>query len=689
MKSRQKKTVAIIQARMGSARLPGKVLMDIAGHPLLWHVVQRTKSASCVDKVVVATSDNASDDAVEDFCRKEKVTCFRGSEKDVLSRFYDAAKTEFAETVIRITGDCPLIDPAVIDAVAKGYSQKECDYATNTLRYTYPEGLDVEIFSMKALETANKNAKRESDREHVTPYLRVGGQFVTFNVEHTQDYSKAGHFWSVDHPTDLEFVRSIYAKFKGRTDFGFQEVIECLERHPEIAKLNAGKIMNEGYFRSLYQTANAVPANKLQLKESERWFKRSREIIPGAAQTFSKSYLQYVQGASPLFLKRGRGCRVWDVDGNEYIDYIQGLLPNILGYAEPRVNAAAIAQLDEGHSFSLPHPIEVELSEKLIQLIPSAEMVRFGKNGSDATSGAIRAARAFTKRERVAVCGYHGWQDWYIGSTTRNAGVPKAVSDLTHSFTYNDLDSLEKVLSAHHKEFAAVMMEPMNFTEPDPGFLAGVKALAHKHGALLIFDEICSGFMFGLGGLQKEFGVTPDMACFGKAMGNGFPISCIVGRRDVMKTFEDIFYSFTFAGEAQSMAAALKVLDILETTDALKSIEAQGRVLKDGLNALAKEAGLGDRIQCVGRPQWSLFKFKDAQGNDGLLERSLFQQEAAKRGVLLLMTHNVSASHDSVSTEKTLEAYASVLKTLSQWLNDSKPERFLEGELVRPIFKVR
>jgi glutamate-1-semialdehyde aminotransferase len=377
------------------------------------------------------------------------------------------------------------------------------------------------------------------------------------------------------------------------------------------------------------------------------------------------------------------------VDGNEYIDYVQGLLPNILGYAHDEVNAAAAAQLREGHSFSLPHPIEVQLAERLTHLIPCAEMVRFGKNGSDATSGAVRAARAFTGRDRIACCGYHGWQDWYIGSTTRNAGVPVAVRQLTHPFTYNDLSGLEKLLNEHSGEFAAVIMEPVNFVEPAAGFLAGVKDLAHKHGALLIFDEICTGFHLGLGGAQKIFGVTPDMSCFGKAMGNGFPISCVLGRADVMRIFSEIFFSFTFAGEVASLAAAMKVLDILEGTDALARMEANGRTLQDGFNTMVNEAGLGARMKAIGRSQWSLLKFTEENGADSPLLKNLFQQEALKRGVLLLVTHNMTAAHDGSAIHQTLEAYAEVIKTLAGWLQDSDPTRFLEGPMSQPVFRVR
>jgi glutamate-1-semialdehyde 2,1-aminomutase/spore coat polysaccharide biosynthesis protein SpsF len=449
------------------------------------------------------------------------------------------------------------------------------------------------------------------------------------------------------------------------------------------------KISNEGYYRSLYREATVVAAAPLQLMESRGWLERSLKVIPSAAQTFSKKHTQYVQGAAPVFLQSGKGCRVVDVDSNTYIDYVQGLLPNILGYAHPEVNAAVTDQLSRGHSFSLPHPLEVELAERLIKIIPCAEMVRFGKNGSDATAGSVRLARAVTGRERIACCGYHGWQDWYIGSTTRNAGVPDCVRSLTHTFRYNDLASLENLFQEHPGEFAAVIMEPFNFEEPKPDFLNSVRDLARENGALLIFDEICSGFHFGLGGAQKLFGVTPDLACFGKAMANGFPISCVVGRRDIMQSFDDIFFSFTFAGEVASITAAMKVLDILESTDALVRVEASGKVLQDGLNLMIEDARLQSRIRCLGRPQWSQLKFTDGRNGEDAVLKNLFQQEAVKRGVLVISTHNMTAAHDLAAVHETLDIYAQVLKTLARWMEDTNPARFLEGEMSQPVFRVR
>lgn len=415
---------------------------------------------------------------------------------------------------------------------------------------------------------------------------------------------------------------------------------------------------------------------------------RARKVIPGCAQTISKGPQQYVEGVSPVFLERGEGCRVWDVDGNEYVDMVQGLLPNILGYAEPRVVEAAHEQLKRGHSFSLPTRLEVDLAEKLCAIIPCAEMVRYGKNGSDATTGAIRVARAYTGRERVAVCGYHGWHDWYIGSTPRNLGVPRSTIELTRSFEFNNQDSLARVLEAHPGEYAAVILEPMNYIEPEEGFVANVKELAHNHGAVLIFDEICTGWHLGLGGAQKLLGVTPDLACFGKAMGNGFPISAVVGRAEIMKLFDEVFYSFTFGGEAASLAACLKVIEILETEDVHGHLNRIGARLKTGLTGLLKKHGLSDKILITGRDAWHALKYDDDPLEPQLI-RSLFQQGANRRGVLVLNSHNVSYAHQDEDVNFILGVYDRVLIEMAEALAAPDPEEFVLGRTIQPVFKAR
>ncbi len=252
---------------------------------------------------------------------------------------------------------------------------------------------------------------------------------------------------------------------------------------------------------------------------------RAERVIPLGAQTFSKSKIQLPPGAAPLFVTHGDGGRVFDVDGNEYVDLISALMPNVLGYRDPDVDLAIRRQLTRGISFSLPTELESQLAERLVAHVPCAEMVRFGKNGTDATSAAIRLARAATRRDRIMLCGYHGWQDWYIGATSRNLGVPAAVSALSHPVPYGDIAAVEALFAKYPASFAALIVEPAGATEPAPGYLQELKDLVHRHGAILIFDEIITGFRWSIGGAQSYYGVAPDLACFGKAMGNGMPIS--------------------------------------------------------------------------------------------------------------------------------------------------------------------
>ncbi|MCU0923369.1 MAG: aminotransferase class III-fold pyridoxal phosphate-dependent enzyme, partial [Burkholderiaceae bacterium] len=250
-------------------------------------------------------------------------------------------------------------------------------------------------------------------------------------------------------------------------------------------------------------------SNSFSIATSQRLLARAASVIPAYTQTLAKGPTQYVQGVAPAYLRRGQGCRVWDVDGNEFIDYTMGVGPISLGYAYPAVDAAIQRQLADGITFSLMHPLEVELAERLHYLVPNAEMVRFAKTGAEATSAAVRLARAYTQRDNVLCCGYHGWHDWYIGVLGRSAGVPQAVQDLTHTFAYNNAGSLR---SAIDRDTACVILEPLTFELPTEGFLAEVQAICREHGALLIFDEMWTGFRLALGGAQETFGVTPDLA---------------------------------------------------------------------------------------------------------------------------------------------------------------------------------
>lgn len=424
-------------------------------------------------------------------------------------------------------------------------------------------------------------------------------------------------------------------------------------------------------------------------KKSEAYLERAERVIPLGSQTFSKSRTQYPHGVSPYFITHGQGSRVWDLDGNEYIDFVNGLASVTLGYNDPDVTAAVEAQLKQGVIFSLPHPIEAEVAELICDMVPCADMVRFGKNGSDATAGAIRLARAYTGRDHVAVCGYHGWQDWYIGTTARHRGVPQAVRDLSHTFTYNDLASLQAVFDRHAGGVAAVILEPMNVIEPQPGFLEGVRDLAHRHGALLVFDETITGFRFANGGAQELFGVTPDLATFGKGLANGYPVSAVAGRRDVMKLMEEIFFSFTFGGETLSLAAARATLIKLQVAPVIATLQRRGDVLRTRLAELVARHRLGHMATVSGHPSWTFLTLREAPGLDLFDMKTLLMQEMLARGVLTLGSHNLSYAHSDTDVDVLLRAYDESLSLLARAASEGTIRDQLRGKPLEPLFRVR
>jgi glutamate-1-semialdehyde aminotransferase len=424
-----------------------------------------------------------------------------------------------------------------------------------------------------------------------------------------------------------------------------------------------------------------------RLDASRQWLERALRVIPSATQTFSKSRRQFVEGVGPVFLARGQGSHVWDVDGHEYVDCPMALGAVVLGHGYPRVVEAVARQLAEGTSFSLSHPLEVELAETLVELLPCAEMVRFGKNGSDATTGAVRAARAVTGRDVVAVCGYHGWQDWYIATTTRDRGIPAAVRELSVTFRYNDLASLAAVFDAYPGRVAAVVMEPVGVEPPGPGFLEGVAALTRRQGAVLVFDEIVTGFRLALGGAQQLYGVVPDLACFGKAMANGLPLSVVAGRRELMEVFDEIFFSFTFGGETASLAAARATIAEIRDREVIAHLWRQGTRLKDGFATLARERGVAEVAACVGLPPRTVVTFADPAGGDGQVLKTLFLQECLKRGVLFGGGVNLSYSHDDDDVATLLVAFEAALQILGDAVRKGDAAERLEGPVVQPVFR--
>jgi len=437
------------------------------------------------------------------------------------------------------------------------------------------------------------------------------------------------------------------------------------------------------------RTPNGVRFNECdpEIVESDAYYARAIGLIPAATQTLAKGPEQFVRGVAPKYLRKGKGSHVSDVDGNEYLDYSMGVGPISLGYAYPAVDEAIRRQLADGITFSLMHPLEIEVAERIRELVPCAEGVRFSKTGCDVTSAAVRLARAYTRREKVLCCGYHGWHDWYIAVTDRDAGIPAATRDLTFTVPYNDLAALADAID---DETACVILEPATFEEPRAGYLEGLRRICDEKGALLVFDEMWTGFRFALGGAQALFGVTPDLACFSKAVANGMPLSVLAGRWEVMALCEkDVFFFTTFGGEALSLAAALATLTEMQEQSVPRFLAGQGWKLKHGYNALAEELGL-DYTSCVGFDCRTLLTF-DARAGDPLqasLEmKSFVQQELLRRGILWGGFHNMSFSHTDADVAHTLSAYREVLPLLDEAVRAGEVRSRLRGAPVAPVFR--
>jgi glutamate-1-semialdehyde 2,1-aminomutase len=446
--------------------------------------------------------------------------------------------------------------------------------------------------------------------------------------------------------------------------------------------------------------------NKLIIKNSNNIYSKAIKIIPSATQTFSKGVTQFVNGIAPKYLKKGKGAYAWDVDNNKFLDYVMGCHPLILGYADNDVNEAVKKQLDLGSTFSLMNKLELDVAEILVDTIPCAEMVRFGKNGADATTIGVRLARAVTKKDHIAYCGYHGWHDWFIANTDLNSGIPKFNQKLAHAFVYNDLDSLEKIFKKYKDKIAIVIMEPVTVFEPkcygpkscvnlkckknfcQKNFLTEVKRIAKENGALLMFDEIISGFRFSNGGAQKMFGVTPDLSSFAKAISNGIPLSAIVGKKKYMKYLDKTFFSFTYGGDCIGLAAAKVCIPKIIEKNVVGHLYDIGSILKKEINLLSRKYNLHEYISCIGYPCRSIVALKNSNFFSDLELKTYIQQELIESRILWAAYHALSWSHKRKDIMITLNVFEDIFKKINNYIkNKKKLKNYIKGDIVKPVFR--
>jgi len=671
------KIIALVQARMGSTRLPNKVMKPICGIPMIELLITRLARSLEIDQLIVVTSIDERNLQLVRHVQSLGFDCEQGSENDVLDRYVKVAKKYQADIVVRITGDCPLVDPELVDELIRTFKKTNLDYLSNNYPPTYPDGLDIEVFTLKALEQAALEANEVFDREHVTPYLRKPGKFKIDNKMNNEDFSSLR--WTVDEQVDLTVIDRVFQHFYPSNDFSWLDVLELQKQQPALFNLNENIIRNEGS----------------SMAKGQKLWKRAKQIIPGGNMLLSKRAEMFLPDQWPSYFSKAKGCKVWDLDGNEYIDMsIMGIGTNTLGYGHPEVDAAVQLTINAGNMSTLNCPEEVYLAEKLIELHPWAHMVRFARSGGEANAIAIRIARAASGKDKIAICGYHGWHDWYLSANLGDDsgldghllpglqanGVPRNLKDTVFPFNYNNYLELEALVNKH--DIGVIKMEVARNLEPKDDFLHKVRKLATDRGIVLIFDECTSGFRETFGGLHIKYGIEPDMAMFGKALGNGYAITATIGKREVMEAAQTTFISSTFWTERIGPTAALKTLEVMGRIKSWEIITQIGLNIRQGLQKLADKHG-------VSISHWGLAALTGFTINskNALAYKTLITQEMLTKGFLAGNSIYVCIEHIPEVVEEFFEALDPIFALIRQCEEGCDVMSLLKGPICHAGFK--
>jgi len=673
------KVVALVQARMGSTRLPGKVLKPIVGKPMIELLLARLSQSSELDEIVVATSKNSKNDELQSVVESLGYRCTRGGEKDVLSRFYESATFVGADVIVRITGDCPLVDSKLVDECIKSYKNSYVDYFSNLDPVTYPDGLDIEVISFESIERANNETKSEYDREHVTPYIRNSNTFSKASMQHTEDLSNQR--WTVDESEDFIVVTNVFEYFSPNIFFDWKQVLELSRSQPKLFQENQQIKNNEGS----------------TMGTGQKLYKRAKRVIPGGNMLLSKRPEMFLPEKWPAYFSKSKGCKVWDLDGKEYIDMsIMGIGTNTLGYGHPEVDEAVIKTVKDGNMSTFNCPEEVYLAEKLVELHPWADMVRFARAGGEINSIAIRIARASTGRDKIAICGYHGWHDWYLSTNLNNdtnldghllpglqpSGVPRGLTGTTLPFNYNDIGQLEQLIKDNKGEIAAIKMEVSRNEGPKDNYLQKVRDLTTENNIILIFDECTSGFRETFGGLHKKYDIEPDIAVFAKALGNGYAISACIGKQEFMQAAQQTFISSTFWTERIGPAAALKTLEVMEREKSWDVITKIGSSISSQWKTLADKHQLD--ISTWGLPALSGYTFNSS---NALSYKTLITQEMLKKGYLAANSVYACTEHTQELVDGYFAELDPIFATIKECEEGLDVNTLLEGPLCHSGFK--
>jgi len=667
---KKNKVLAIIQARYDSTRFPGKVLKKINNQSILEIIIKRLSKCHNISKIIVACSDNKSDIQIVNLCKKLKINYFTGSEHNLLERFYKASIKFKGLNILRITADCPLIDYVIVDKIINKFFSANLDYASNINPPTFPDGLDAEIFTFAALKKAHKQANTQIEREHIRPFMLSNKSFKKFNLESRKNYSSIR--LTIDEPVDFKVIKNIINHFKNNIFFLYEDIISLYKKKKSLFLDNMHINRNEG----------------LYLNKGQKLWRRAKKIIPGGTMLFSKNPDLFLPNFWPAYFEKTKGCSIWDLEGRKYFDLsMMGIGTNILGYSRREVDDAVKSIVKKGNMSTLNSKEEILLAEKLVQMHPWAEQVRFARTGGEAAAIAVRIARAATGRDKIAICGYHGWHDWYLSANLSNSknlnshlmknlpikGVHKNLKNSAFVFDYNNFNQLKEIVSRH--DIGAVVMEVSRNETPKNNFLHNVRKLTKNKNIALIFDECSSGFRETFGGLHIKYKVNPDMATFGKALGNGYAINAVIGNNSIMTYANSTFISSTFWTERIGSAAALKTLEIMEKIKSWKIISDIGADVKKKWLQLSKIHNI--KLDIKGLDAMPKFDFIN---NNNLYYKTFISQEFLKKNFLASNSIYLCVNHNKSLINRYFDILDSIFLAIKRSMNsNSDAAKLLEG----------
>ncbi len=667
--------VAIIQARLTSSRYPEKVLKKINNRHIIEIIINRLKKSKKLDKIIVAIPIGKKNSKIENILNKifPEIQVVKGSEKNLVSRFVKSSKNlELNTNIIRITADCPFVDFNLLDKMIKIFENKNIDYISNTLDPTFPDGLDIEIFKKKLLIEISKKKLNLHEKEHVTPYIKNKNSYKKLNFKFKSNLSHIR--LTIDEEDDYKFINKVFKYFKYDNYVTLDKIFRLYKE-------------NKSFFNRKRVMKRNIGSN---LSTGVKLWNRAKQIIPGGNMLFSKRPEMFLPNGWPSYFSKTSGCQVWDLDNNKYYDFCSmGVGTNILGYSNKKIDNTIHNIINKGNVSTLNCQEEVLLAEKLLNIHKWAGMVKFARTGADANSMAIRIARTYTGRDKVAVCGYHGWHDWYLsGNLQKNKsnikfsanGIPRILKNTTYYFEYNKIKSLEKILRKN--DIAAIFMEVERNIKPNKSFLQDVKKLSKKYGAVLIFDECTSGFREAFGGLHLKYSILPDICVYGKALGNGYAITSVIGKKKIMNSAQNTFISSTFNTERIGPAAALKTLEIMEELKSWEIICKKGEIIKNEWLRLSNKHNLN--LSITGLKSNLKFQMDSKNWNK---YKTYITQEMLKKGFLATNLIFTSISHSESLINKYIKNIDPIFKKLSQFEDGLNVDKYLNFPQSHTDFK--